>query len=100
MKPKVIIYKKVEPVILEYVRDACEVVYFENMDDNTSASFYEELKTAEGLFGAGLKVDEELLERAPQLKIVSNISVGYDNLDLAALNSRGVMATNHTGCLK
>ncbi|WP_289135912.1 D-glycerate dehydrogenase [uncultured Brevibacillus sp.] len=94
MKPKVIIYKKVEPAILEYVRDACEVVYFENIDDHTSASFYEELKTAEGLFGAGLKVDEELLEKAPQLKIVSNISVGYDNLDIAALNRRGIMATN------
>lgn len=94
MRPKVIVYKKLEPVVLEYVRETCDVVYFEKVDENTSAAFYEELKSAEGLLGAGLKVDHNLLEKAPQLKIVSNISVGYDNLDIAELNRRGIMATN------
>lgn len=94
MKPKVIVYKKLEPAVLEYVREACDVVYFEKVDENTSAAFYEELKSAEGLLGAGLRVDHDLLEKAPQLKIVSNISVGYDNLDIAELNRRGIMATN------
>ncbi|MGG1659847.1 2-hydroxyacid dehydrogenase [Brevibacillus sp. NRS-1366] len=94
MKPKVIVYKKLEPVVLEYVQEACEVVYFEKIDENTAAAFYEELKNAEGLLGSGLKVDHELLEKAPHLKIVSNISVGYDNLDISELNRRGIMATN------
>lgn len=39
-------------------------------------------------------MDEALLDQAPQLKVVSNISVGYDNLDLQALSQRRILATN------
>ena len=52
------------------------------------------MKDAHGILGAGLKIDKELLDQAPQLKIVSNVSVGYDNLDLPLLSERGIMATN------
>jgi glyoxylate reductase len=41
-----------------------------------------------------LRVDEALLADAPRLRIVANIAVGYDNLDLAALERRGIWATN------
>ncbi|WNC17443.1 D-glycerate dehydrogenase [Brevibacillus brevis] len=94
MKPKVIIYKKVEPSVLEYVQEACEVVYFEQLNDEDLPRFYEEAKDAKGLLGSGLKVDAALLDKTPNLKIVSNISVGYDNLDVPELTRRGVMATN------
>lgn len=94
MKPKAIVYKKVEPDILAYVKEVCQVVYFEKLDSSNMESFYEELKDAQGLLGTGLKVDQALLEKAPRLKIVSNIAVGYDNLDVPALTERGVMATN------
>lgn len=39
-------------------------------------------------------MDQKLLDQAPQLKVVSNISVGYDNLDLAELSERRIVATN------
>jgi glyoxylate reductase len=41
------------------------------------------------------KVDAEFLERAgPQLKVVANHAVGFDNVDLAACTAAGVLATN------
>lgn len=41
------------------------------------------------------KVDVELLETAgPQLKVVANYAVGFDNVDLAAASERGVLVTN------
>jgi len=40
------------------------------------------------------RVDEPLLARAPALKLVSTYSVGYDHLDLAALQARGIWATH------
>lgn len=40
------------------------------------------------------RVDEELLDRSQGLRIVANMAVGYDNLDLAALTRHGVYATN------
>ncbi|MCM3709112.1 2-hydroxyacid dehydrogenase [Sporosarcina luteola] len=59
-----------------------------------SPEFTSKLLTATGLIGRGLEVDARLLERAPLLKVVSNISVGYDNLDVEELTKRGIMATN------
>ncbi|MDR7077665.1 gluconate 2-dehydrogenase [Neobacillus niacini] len=94
MKPKIIVYKKVDKKVLELIEDTCKVVYFEKLDSQNFPVFLEELKDAEGLIGSGLKVDHELLDQAPQLKIVCNISVGYDNLDLTALAERRIMATN------
>jgi glyoxylate reductase len=40
------------------------------------------------------RVDAELLDAAPALKIVANIAVGYDNIDVAAARGRGVVVTN------
>lgn len=45
-------------------------------------------------------VDAELLDAAgPQLRIVANHAVGYDNVDLAAATRRGVLVTNTPGVL-
>lgn len=43
---------------------------------------------------AELRVDSELLNAAPRLKIVANVALGTDNLDLPAMSARGVWATN------
>lgn len=43
---------------------------------------------------AELRVDEAMLDAAPQLKIVANVAIGVDNLDLELMNRRGVWATN------
>jgi glyoxylate reductase len=45
------------------------------------------------------RIDEALLAAAPRLRIVANVAVGYDNLDLAALNRRKIAATNTPGVL-
>jgi len=42
-----------------------------------------------------VRVDSELLDAAgPQLRVVANFAVGYDNVDLAACRSAGVAVTN------
>lgn len=41
-----------------------------------------------------LSIDGGLLDRAPRLRIVANMSRGYDNLDLPAMTARGVWGTN------
>ncbi len=40
------------------------------------------------------RVDESVLARLPKLKIVANVAVGVDNIDLAACKARGVIVTN------
>ena len=45
------------------------------------------------------KVNDELLQAAPKLKIAANVAVGFDNIDLVACTKRGVVATNTPGVL-
>jgi glyoxylate reductase len=45
------------------------------------------------------QVDRELLEAAPSLKVVSNMGVGYDNIDVAACTERGIPVGNTPGVL-
>ena len=40
------------------------------------------------------RIDGELLDAGPALKVVANIAVGYDNIDLPAARERGVVITN------
>jgi glyoxylate reductase len=39
-------------------------------------------------------VDDEVLAAAPDLKVVANVAVGYNNIDVAAARTRGVVVTN------
>jgi glyoxylate reductase len=46
------------------------------------------------------RIDSELLDAAgPQLKVVANVAVGYDNIDVPACTERGIIATNTPGVL-
>ncbi len=45
------------------------------------------------------KVDDARLVGAPRLRIVANVAVGVDNVDLAACRARGVVVTNTPGVL-
>lgn len=46
------------------------------------------------------RIDAELLDAAgPQLQVVANVAVGYDNIDVPACTERGITATNTPGVL-
>jgi glyoxylate reductase len=45
------------------------------------------------------RIDGELLDAAPRLRVVSNMAVGYDNIDIAEATRRAVLATNTPGIL-
>ncbi len=45
------------------------------------------------------RIDPELLDAAGDLRVVANLAVGFDNLDVAAASARGVVVTNTPGVL-
>lgn len=45
------------------------------------------------------RIDEDLLAHAPRLRIVANMAVGYDNVDVPALTRRKIVFTNTPGVL-
>lgn len=94
MKPKVIIYKKIPETVLSYIKEHCHVCYYGDLDSPSNPEFLMDLADAQGLLGSNLRIDKEFLDRAPFLKIVCNVSVGYNNFDLDELTGRGIMAAN------
>lgn len=58
------------------------------------------LAQADALFSAGnIKINEELLTKAPKLKVIAQSSVGYDNIDIAACAARNIPVGNTPGVL-
>ena len=57
------------------------------------------LPTTHGLIGASHPVDAALLDRAPQLEVISSVSVGVDNYPLAELYARGIVLCHTPGVL-
>ncbi|KQX33464.1 2-hydroxyacid dehydrogenase [Variovorax sp. Root434] len=54
-------------------------------------AFAAALRTAHGLIGSSHTVDAALLDAAPQLQVISSVSVGVDNYPLAELHKRGIV---------
>src|SRR5512143_2140816 len=92
---RVVVSRRLFPELIESLRREFDVVA--NQDDRhwTAADLARVLADADGaLITAGDGVDDALLARCPNLKVVANIAVGYNNIDLPACTQRGVLATN------
>jgi gluconate 2-dehydrogenase len=99
MRKQILAYNRVSKEVIGALGKQYDVTYFANLNPETNQEFLEKLKNTEGLIGLNLTVGSSLLDRAPHLKIISNVSTGYDNLDTAELTKRNIMATNTPGVL-
>ena len=58
------------------------------------------LSQADAIFSiSNFQAHEELLAKAPKLKVIAQSAVGYDNIDVAACNAHGVRVGNTPGVL-
>lgn len=62
-------------------------------------AFFAALPQAYGLIGSSFPIGADVLAGAPRLEVVSSISVGVDNYDLAALRERGIVLCHTPGVL-
>jgi gluconate 2-dehydrogenase len=61
----------------------------------TKSELAQRLRGKAGAFTTGSeRIDAEVLDSAPELRICANMAVGYNNFDLAAMTARGVLGTN------
>ncbi|WP_159883646.1 2-hydroxyacid dehydrogenase [Paenibacillus puerhi] len=94
-KPNIYISKPVPPEVLSYLEEHASCRMWDGTGTASRERLLSELESAEGLLmpGGGL-IDRELLDRAPNLRAVSSISVGYNHFDLDAMSERGVIGTH------
>lgn len=78
----------------------CRILTGPPETDHLGPELEQHLPEADGLFSLlTIPVSEVLLSKAPNLKVVSNMAVGYDNVDVAACTRRGIPVGNTPGVL-
>ena len=100
MKPKILVTREVFDETLEYLGQHCEVSSNQRDVPLEPSELARGTADKQGLMCCMTdRVDATLLAACPQLKVVANIAVGFNNIDIAACTSRGIMATNTPGVL-
>ena len=98
-RKKVLVFRELPPDQLARLQAAHDVTVANPRRTEQKAAFDAALATAQGLIGSSYPVDQALLARAPGLTVISSISVGVDNYDLAALHRRGIVLCHTPGVL-
>ena len=92
---KVFVTRRLPDAAMKIAREAAEVSVWEEDRPIPRESLMENIRDADGLLCMLTdKIDAELLERGPKLKVVSQMAVGLDNIDVAACAKRNIAVGN------
>ena len=100
MKPRVLVTREIFPETLDYLREHLDVEDNQSDEMMSAETLAAKLAGKAGVMSSGSdKVDAALLAKAPHLKAVCNIGVGYNNVDVNAATQHKIMVTNTPGVL-
>jgi len=99
-KPSVYVTRQVPQAGIDMLRDVCEVAVWEGELPVPREILMEKVSDTDGLYCLLTeRIDAELLDAAPRLRVVSNMAVGYNNIDVEACTARGIPVGNTPGVL-
>lgn len=98
---RVVVTGRIPDAALEILRASHDVIAWEGEGSISREELLRRVAGADAIVSLLTeRVDAELLDAAgQQLKVVSNVAVGYDNIDVPACTERGITATNTPGVL-
>ena len=100
MKPRVLVTRHVYPAAISILQERCVVDYQDTYDVMTEAQLTRKLALADAVVCQLTDpMTSAVVAAAPRLKVISQVAVGYDNVDVAAATARGVLVTNTPGVL-
>ena len=95
MKPKVFVTKRVYPEAIDYLRPHAEVEYHDSAISYPPEELLARLEDKVGAISQLTdKFSAEVMDRCPQLKVIANVAVGFDNIDVQAATERKIAVTN------
>jgi len=101
MKLKVLITRKVFPQIIERLSPLCDLTLNDSDEIKSASELASTMASMDGVMTTITeKIDVALLDCCPNLKVISNIATGYNNIDVVACTAHGVMVTNTPGVLE
>ncbi|MGE5249983.1 MAG: 2-hydroxyacid dehydrogenase [Bacteroidota bacterium] len=95
-KPNVFVTRLIPDRGLDLVKEACEARVWEDELPPDRQELIEAVRGVDGLLCLLTdRIDGEVMDAAgPQLKVISNQAVGYDNIDIPAATRRGIPVGN------
>jgi glyoxylate/hydroxypyruvate/2-ketogluconate reductase len=94
-KPKILVARRVFDEVIDGLSQHFEVDAHRGDNPLSKPELAARMADKWGAFTTGSeRIDAELLSAAPQLKIVANMAVGFNNFDVAACTQAGVVCTN------
>ena len=94
-KMKVFVTRESLPEGLEILRKNFDVDVWTEYAPPSKEIIKERIKDADAILTMlSDKIDAEIINSAPKLKIIAQLAVGYDNIDLKAAKERGIYVTN------
>jgi len=95
MKPAVLVTKRIYPEAIEYLKQHAEVEYVDS-DDGVPGE--ELLRRARGKQAIVSQLTDKFtapaIDRLDGVRVISNVAVGFDNIDLPAATRRKILVTN------
>ena len=100
MKPRVLVTRHVYPAAIPILQEHCVVDYHDRYDVMDEAQLIKKLQLADGVVCQLTDaMTRAVIESAPKLRVISQVAVGTDNIDIAAANERKIVVTNTPGVL-
>ena len=100
LRPRVFVTRQIFPEALELIADAAEMEVWPGDDPPAPGQLREKIESATGVLTNIMdQVDAPLLQGAYRLKVISQLGVGLDNVDLEEATQRGVLVGNTPGVL-
>ncbi|HKM77083.1 MAG TPA: D-glycerate dehydrogenase [Candidatus Bathyarchaeia archaeon] len=100
MKPKVFVTRLLPKEAMDRIHSNCEATVWDGELPPPREVLLKNVVDVEGLLSLLTdKIDAELMDKAPKLKVVSNYAVGFDNVDIPEATKRGIIVGNTPGVL-
>ena len=94
MKQKVVVFSQIDATVLDQLERDYHVVVLNPKQGDINEQIRTEVVDADAMIGAGRLLNETYLAPAQQLKIISTVSVGYDNYDVDYLTKNNIWLAN------
>jgi glyoxylate reductase len=94
-KPKVFVSARLPSAALAPLYASCDVDAHDDSRVLSREQLIERVRPIDGLVcSLNEKIDRDVIAAAPSLRVIANVAVGYNNVDVAAARERGIMVTN------
>ncbi|HUO28140.1 MAG TPA: D-glycerate dehydrogenase [Bryobacteraceae bacterium] len=95
MKPKVLVTKRIFPQAIEYLKEHADLDYEETDDGMSAAELARRIQGKQAVVSQLMdKFTPEVLATLDGIKVIANVAVGFDNIDVPAATRCGILVTH------